>query len=176
MCFHAILMTSSWRPVKFQLASFPILPAILLVYEIWNNLIHRAADLGERKLHRPVVHRQSALPPPVLVAVVGPPKVGKTTLIRCLIKNFTGKNVLTIKGPVTIVSSKFSVMMMMACKNMLVNKNAMIVDSKHYKCSIIVFTNASSKHKNICLFITNVWFEHCNNICFNLYFQAKDWG
>ena len=45
-------------------------------------------------------------PPPIVVVVVGPPKVGKTTLIRCLIKNFTRQKLGDIRGPVTIVSGK----------------------------------------------------------------------
>ena len=45
-------------------------------------------------------------PPPYVVAIVGPPKVGKSTLLRCLIKNFTRQNLTNIQGPVTIVSGK----------------------------------------------------------------------
>ena len=45
-------------------------------------------------------------PPPVVVAVAGPPKVGKTLLIQCIVKNFTRTNVTSIKGPITVVSGK----------------------------------------------------------------------
>ena len=54
----------------------------------------------------PVVDRTPVVPPPVLVAVVGPPKVGKTTLINCLIKNFTKQKLTEIHGPVTLVSGE----------------------------------------------------------------------
>ena len=67
-------------------------------------MIYRTLDIKEKKHHIPVVDRTPLEPPPVVVAVVGPPKVGKTTLIRCLVKNFTHQNLGTITGPITIVS------------------------------------------------------------------------
>ncbi|XP_068111576.1 ribosome biogenesis protein BMS1 homolog [Hyperolius riggenbachi] len=67
---------------------------------------HRAQDLKTKKHHIPVVDRTPLEPPPVVVVVVGPPKVGKSTLIRCLIKNFTKQKLSEIRGPVTIVSGK----------------------------------------------------------------------
>lgn len=42
----------------------------------------------------------------MVVVVVGPPKVGKSTLIKCLIKNFTRQKLVEIRGPVTIVSGE----------------------------------------------------------------------
>ena len=68
--------------------------------------LYRSADIRERKHHIPVVDRTPLEPPPYIVAVVGPPKVGKTTVIRCLVKNFTRQNLNNIKGPVTLVSGK----------------------------------------------------------------------
>ncbi|XP_060097011.1 ribosome biogenesis protein BMS1 homolog [Heteronotia binoei] len=67
---------------------------------------HRTQDLKTKKHHIPVVDRTPLEPPPVVVVVVGPPKVGKSTLIRCLIKNFTRQKLVEIRGPVTIVSGK----------------------------------------------------------------------
>ncbi|KAM4636632.1 ribosome biogenesis protein BMS1 homolog [Discoglossus pictus] len=67
---------------------------------------HRTQDLKTKKHHIPVVDRTPLDPPPVVIVVVGPPKVGKTTLIRCLIKNFTKQKLTEIRGPVTIVSGK----------------------------------------------------------------------
>lgn len=73
----------------------------------------RAARAGRRKLdiaakrqRVPQVDRTPVEPPPVCVAVVGPPKVGKTTLIRDLVKNFTRQSLTEGKGPVTVVSGK----------------------------------------------------------------------
>ncbi|XP_035408549.1 ribosome biogenesis protein BMS1 homolog isoform X2 [Cygnus atratus] len=67
---------------------------------------HRTQDLKTKKHHIPVVDRTPLEPPPVAVVVVGPPKVGKSTLIKCLIKNFTRQKLVEIRGPVTIVSGK----------------------------------------------------------------------
>ena len=66
----------------------------------------RILDVKEKKHHIPVVDRTPVEPPPVVVGVVGPPKVGKTTLIQCLVKNYTKQKLNTIKGPVTIVSGR----------------------------------------------------------------------
>nr|XP_054769172.1 ribosome biogenesis protein BMS1 homolog [Lytechinus pictus] len=79
--------------------------------------VRRTLDIKEKKHHIPVVDRTPLEPPPVVVAVVGPPKVGKTTLIRCLVKNFTHQNLATIQGPVTIVSGKKRRLTFLECNN-----------------------------------------------------------
>jgi ribosome biogenesis protein BMS1 len=66
----------------------------------------RSKDIETKKHHVPVVDRTPLEPPPVIVAIVGPPKVGKTTLINSLLKNFTRQNLSNIEGPVTLVSGK----------------------------------------------------------------------
>lgn len=53
-----------------------------------------------------MVDRTPLEPPPIVVVVMGPPKVGKSTLIRCLIRNFTRQKLSEIRGPVTIVSGR----------------------------------------------------------------------
>lgn len=65
---------------------------------------YRKQDLQSKKHHLPVVDRTPLEPPPVIVAVVGGPKVGKSTLLRCLIKNYTNQRFSEIRGPVTIVA------------------------------------------------------------------------
>ncbi|XP_037351865.1 ribosome biogenesis protein BMS1 homolog isoform X2 [Talpa occidentalis] len=67
---------------------------------------HRTQDLKTKKHHIPVVDRMPLEPPPIVVVVMGPPKVGKSTLIQCLIRNFTRQKLTEIRGPVTIVSGK----------------------------------------------------------------------
>ncbi|XP_011383629.1 ribosome biogenesis protein BMS1 homolog [Pteropus vampyrus] len=67
---------------------------------------HRTQDLKTKKHHIPLVDRTPLEPPPIVVVVMGPPKVGKSTLIQCLIRNFTRQKLTEIRGPVTIVSGK----------------------------------------------------------------------
>uniref|UniRef100_A0A674DKD8 BMS1 ribosome biogenesis factor n=1 Tax=Salmo trutta TaxID=8032 RepID=A0A674DKD8_SALTR len=78
---------------------------------------HRAQDLKAKKHHIPLVDRTPLEPPPIVVVVVGPPKVGKSTLIRCLIKNFTRQKLGDICGPVTIVSGKKRRLTFIECSN-----------------------------------------------------------
>lgn len=78
---------------------------------------HRAQDIKTKKHHIPLVDRTPLEPPPVVIVVVGPPKVGKSTLIRCLIKNFTRQKVGNISGPVTIVSGKKRRLTFIECNN-----------------------------------------------------------
>lgn len=77
----------------------------------------RKEDITAKKQHIPVVDQTPDEPPPVLIAVVGPPKVGKTTLINNLIKTFTKTNVNDIKGPITIVTSKKRRITLLECNN-----------------------------------------------------------
>lgn len=60
--------------------------------------IKRAADLSERKKHIPWVDRTPVEPPPYVIAIVGPSKVGKTTLIRALVKHYIRQNITEING------------------------------------------------------------------------------
>ncbi|XP_030019467.1 ribosome biogenesis protein BMS1 homolog isoform X2 [Sphaeramia orbicularis] len=78
---------------------------------------HRAQDIKAKKHHIPLVDRTPLEPPPVVIVVVGPPKVGKSTLIRCLIKNFTRQKLGDICGPVTIVSGKKRRLTFIECNN-----------------------------------------------------------
>lgn len=70
------------------------------------QLICRSQDIKSKKHHIPIVDRTPVEPPPVIVAVVGGPKVGKSTLLRCLIKNYTNQRFSEINGPVTVVAGK----------------------------------------------------------------------
>ncbi|XP_043254271.1 ribosome biogenesis protein BMS1 homolog isoform X1 [Colletes gigas] len=77
----------------------------------------RKQDIETKKQHIPLVDRTPLEPPPVLVAVVGPPKVGKSLVIQCLIKNYVRQPLTNIVGPVTIVSSKKRRVTFMECNN-----------------------------------------------------------
>ncbi|CRL06518.1 CLUMA_CG019550, isoform A [Clunio marinus] len=83
----------------------------------------RKQDLQTKKHHIPLVDATPEEPPPIVIAVVGPPKVGKSTLINNLIKNFTRTNVTNINGPISIVVSKKRRLTIIECNNDI---NAMI--------------------------------------------------
>ncbi|XP_003390922.1 PREDICTED: ribosome biogenesis protein BMS1 homolog, partial [Amphimedon queenslandica] len=77
----------------------------------------RTLDINEKRNRLPQVDRTPVEPPPVLIAVVGPPKVGKTTLINGLVKHFTHHTVSKNQGPVTLVSGKKRRITFIECNN-----------------------------------------------------------
>lgn len=83
----------------------------------------RSSEIKERKMHVPMVDRTPDDPPPVIVAVVGPPGTGKSTLIRSLVRRFTKQNLSDINGPITVVSGKHRRLTFIECAN---DMNAMI--------------------------------------------------
>eukprot|EP00727_Mastigamoeba_balamuthi_P009784 m51a1_g5428 putative ribosome biogenesis protein (1166) ;mRNA; r:149689-153735 len=89
-----------------------------------RQLAMRAEKAG-RRAHRAVIDRNAtaAEPPPIVVAVTGPPHVGKTTLIQSLLKHYTKRNVGDPKGPITVISGKRRRITFVECPNDL---NAMI--------------------------------------------------
>ncbi|KAK3583604.1 hypothetical protein CHS0354_039426 [Potamilus streckersoni] len=87
------------------------------------RIVQRNQDLKTKKQHIPLVDRTPVEEPPIVVGVVGPPKVGKTTLLKCVVKNFTRQKLSKIQGPVTVVSGKSRRLTLIECNNDI---NAMI--------------------------------------------------
>lgn len=72
--------------------------------------------MNERKLHVPMIDRTpDDDPPPFIVAVVGPPGTGKTTLIKSLVRRMTKSTLNDIQGPVTVVSGKHRRLTFLEC-------------------------------------------------------------
>ncbi|KAG9102106.1 Glycoside hydrolase 2 (Mannanase, beta-galactosidase) [Ceratobasidium sp. 370] len=84
----------------------------------------RAAEKDQTRLHVPLVNRTPEdEPPPVIVAIVGPPGVGKTTLVKSLVKRYTKHTLSEVKGPITVVAGKKRRLTFIECNNDL---NSMI--------------------------------------------------
>lgn len=71
------------------------------------RVVRRNLDRDSKRQRVPTVDRTPLEPPPMCVALVGPPKVGKTLLLQCLLKNYTRQNISNLRGPITVVSGKF---------------------------------------------------------------------
>ncbi|WFD30975.1 Glycoside hydrolase 2 (Mannanase, beta-galactosidase) [Malassezia sp. CBS 17886] len=83
-----------------------------------DKVVRRNAELDQQRLHVPLVNRTpDKEPPPVIVAIVGPEGVGKTTLMRSLIRRFTKHTVAHIAGPVTVVTGKARRITFVECNN-----------------------------------------------------------
>ncbi|EFX02774.1 ribosome biogenesis protein [Grosmannia clavigera kw1407] len=79
----------------------------------------RSHDIKEKRLHVPLVDRLPDEPPPRLVTIVGPPGVGKTTLLRSLIRRYAKETIIDPQGPITVVTSKKQRLTFLECPNEL---------------------------------------------------------
>ncbi|KAJ3871944.1 GTP binding protein [Lentinula edodes] len=86
-----------------------------------NRLGRRTAEKDQTRLHVPLVNRTpDDLPPPIIVAIVGPPGVGKSTLLGSLVRRYTKRSVNGgLKGPVTVVAGKKRRITFIECNNSL---------------------------------------------------------
>lgn len=85
-----------------------------------QRTIQRNLDRSQKKEYVPQKDRRAADPndqPPALVVVMGPSGVGKSTLIRSLVKMYTNHNLTTITGPITVVTGKNKRITLLECPN-----------------------------------------------------------
>ncbi|KAE8076582.1 hypothetical protein FH972_015221 [Carpinus fangiana] len=82
-----------------------------------KRLQSRSVEKEQRRLHVPVIDRSYGEPAPFVVVVHGPPKVGKSLLIKSLIKHYTKHNMPEVRGPITIVSGKQRRVQFVECPN-----------------------------------------------------------
>lgn len=82
-----------------------------------KRLQSRSVEKEQRRLHVPTIDRSYGEQPPFVVLVHGPPKVGKSLLIKSLVKHYTKHNLLEVRGPITIVSGKQRRIQFVECPN-----------------------------------------------------------
>jgi len=102
----------------------------------------RAADLDQSKCHGtllpnwywtlisflvPLLDKSGSDPAPYVVVVQGPRGVGKTTLIKCLVRHYTRQSLSKAEGPLTVVAGKTRRLTLIECPHDL---NGMIDCSK----------------------------------------------
>lgn len=100
-----------------------------------KRLQSRAVEKEQRKLHIPSMDRNIGDPPPFVVVVHGPPQVGKSLLIKCLVKHYTRHNLPDVRGPITIVSGKQRRLQFVECPNEI---NAMIDCAKFADLALLL--------------------------------------
>lgn len=84
----------------------------------------RNVERDQTRLHVPLVDRTpDDIPPPVIVAIVGPPGVGKTTLLKSLVRRYSKQTLQEPKGPITVITGKKRRLTFIECNNDL---NSMI--------------------------------------------------
>ncbi|KAF8133419.1 DUF663-domain-containing protein [Boletus edulis] len=84
----------------------------------------RNVERDQTRLHVPLVDRTPEdAPPPVIVALVGPPGVGKTTLLKSLVRRYSKQTLQDAKGPITVIGGKKRRLTFIECNNDL---NSMI--------------------------------------------------
>lgn len=82
--------------------------------------IQRNLDRSQKKEYVPLNDRRTDVThetPPSVVVVMGPSGVGKSTLIRSLVKLYTNHNLTTITGPINVVTGKSKRITIIECPN-----------------------------------------------------------
>ncbi|WOH12789.1 hypothetical protein DCAR_0832297 [Daucus carota subsp. sativus] len=82
-----------------------------------KRLQSRATEKEQRRLHLPTVNRNIGEEPPFVVVVQGPPQVGKSLVIKSLVKHYTKHNLPEVRGPITIVTGKQRRVQFVECPN-----------------------------------------------------------
>lgn len=77
--------------------------------------VQRSLDKQVKKDRQAKIDKNPDVPPPFIVVVQGPPGVGKTTLIRSLVRHFSHQRLVEMNGPVTLVSGRYRRLTIVEC-------------------------------------------------------------
>ncbi|XP_019413320.1 PREDICTED: ribosome biogenesis protein BMS1 homolog isoform X2 [Lupinus angustifolius] len=100
-----------------------------------KRLQSRAVEKEQRRLHVPIIDRSYGEPAPFVIVVQGPPQVGKSLLIKSLVKHYTKQNLPEVRGPITIVSGKQRRLQFVECPN---DVNGMIDAAKFADLALLL--------------------------------------
>ncbi|XP_070712320.1 ribosome biogenesis protein BMS1 homolog, partial [Pempheris klunzingeri] len=113
----------------------------------------RRLDVKTKKHHLPVVSKEQELPPPMVVAIVGPPKSGKSTVLSSLIKHYTKSPVSQITGPITVVAGKRRRLTFIECPNDI---NSMVDLSKVVDLALLIISAKDGLQMEIFEFLSMI--------------------
>ncbi|CAN8311472.1 unnamed protein product [Cochlearia groenlandica] len=100
-----------------------------------KHLQNRSAEIEQRRARNPTIDRNYGESPPFVIVVQGPPGVGKSLVIKSLVKHYTHQNLPEVRGPITIVTGKRSRIQIVECPNDI---NGMIDCAKVADLAILV--------------------------------------
>ena len=126
-----------------------------------RNKAYRSLEKQEKQYHVQLTDRsvEATAAPPFTVVVVGPPGVGKTTVIQSLVKHWTKQTMSEVQGPVTVVTGKQRRLTIIECPNDI---NAMVDLSKVADLVLLVvdgsfgFEMETFEFLNMCA-LPNAW-------------------
>ncbi|CAN0876966.1 Ribosome biogenesis protein BMS1 homolog [Linum grandiflorum] len=121
-----------------------------------KKLQSQAAEKEQRKLHIPTIDRTYGEPAPYVVVVQGPPKVGKSLLIKSLVKHYTKHNLPEVRGPISIVSGKKRRVQFVECPNDI---NGMIDAAKYADLALLLIDGSYGFEMETFEFL-NILFVH----------------
>ncbi|MCL7048306.1 hypothetical protein MKW94_009594 [Papaver nudicaule] len=97
------------------------------------------SDSEEEEQNHCVVSTIGPEPVPYVVLVQGPPNVGKSLLIKSLVKVFTKRYLNNIRGPITVVSGKHRRLQFVECPNDVYG----MIDAAKYADLVLICIDAS---------------------------------
>ncbi|WVZ24117.1 hypothetical protein V8G54_002661 [Vigna mungo] len=100
------------------------------------------------------VHTSYGEPVPYVVVVKGPPQVGKSLLIKSLVKHYTKHNLPHVRGPIIIVSGKQRGVKFVECPN---DMNGMIDAAKFADLALLLIDGSCGFEMGCSFVVLLLW-------------------